>query len=35
MIDDEWVKLHEVLNPRSIEFEKVRFGILMILCEKG
>lgn len=33
--DDEWVALHKKFNPRSIEFEKVRFGILMILCEKG
>ena len=33
--DHEWVELHRELDPRSIEFEKVRFGILMILCEKG
>jgi ubiquinone/menaquinone biosynthesis C-methylase UbiE len=33
--EDEWVELHRELNPRSVEFEEVRFGILMILCEKG
>ena len=33
--DHEWVALHRELEPRFIEFEKVRFGILMILCEKG
>ena len=32
--DLEWVKLHKGINPKSIEFEQVRFGVLMILCEK-
>ena len=33
--DSEWFEVHKEFNLRSIEFEKVRFGILMILCEKG
>ena len=31
----EWVKLYNGINPKSIEFKQVRFGVLMILCEKG
>lgn len=33
--DHEWVELHKELDPGSVEFETIRFGILMILCEKG
>lgn len=32
--DLEWVELHEKFNPKSVEFEKVRFGIFLVLCEK-
>jgi len=32
--DLEWVRLHEELNPKSIEFKKVMFGVLLILCER-
>jgi ubiquinone/menaquinone biosynthesis C-methylase UbiE len=31
----EWVELHKGFDPTSLEFEKVGFGTLMILCEKG
>lgn len=33
--DPEWVELHRAFNQKAIKFEKVRFGILMILSEKG
>lgn len=32
--DLEWVKLHEELTPRSIEFKRIMFGVLLILCER-
>jgi len=32
--DQEWVRFHEKFKPRSIEFEKISFGILFILCQK-
>ena len=33
--DSEWVNIHKKFNPKSLDFEQVRFGILLILCEKG
>ena len=32
--DSEWVEFHRRFNPSSLNFEKVRFGVLFILCEK-
>ena len=32
--DSEWVNLHKKFTFKSIEFEQVRFGILLILCGK-
>ena len=33
--DSEWVELHSKFNPHHIEYDKVRFGLLYILCELG
>jgi len=32
--DSEWIKLHEVFKPKTIEVKKIRFGVLSILCCK-
>lgn len=32
--DREWIELHKEFNLRSIKTEKVRFGLLWILCTK-
>ena len=32
--DLEWLGLHKEFNPKSIEFEQIRFGIFLVLCDK-
>jgi len=32
--DHEWVELHNDFNSKIIKCEKIKFGILLILCEK-
>ena len=31
--DIEWIRLHQRLGPKCIESERIRFGVLSILCE--
>jgi ubiquinone/menaquinone biosynthesis C-methylase UbiE len=33
--DLEWVEIHKEFDPKFIEVEKIKFGVLMILCRKG
>lgn len=33
-VDSEWLELHKQFDLKSFKFERMRFGILLILCEK-